>query len=159
MKQSVKTWITFGITSGIITTLGLIVGLGSGSHMVSVVIWGILTIAVADAFSDAMGIFVSEESNKANKPKDIWNAGIETFCAKFFMALTFVVPFLFLPIFSATIISIIWGLGWLWILSYNIAKIHGQKHSRVILEHIVVGVIVIIITYFVGMLISRIFGN
>ena len=159
MKQSVKTWITFGITSGIITTLWLIVGLGSGSHMKSVVIWGILTIAVADAFSDAMGIFVSEESDKKNKRKDIWNAWLATFCAKFVVALSFLIPFLFFPILPATIISMI---RWLWGLrglSYKIAEIHQQKKSHVILEHIIVGVIVICITYFVGVWISHIFGS
>jgi len=53
---------SFGLTSGIITTLGLIVGLHSGTHSKLAVIGGILTIAMADALSDALGIHVSEES-------------------------------------------------------------------------------------------------
>ena len=69
-----------------------------------------MTIAVADAFSDAMGIFVSEESDKTNKRKDIWRAGLATFCAKLIVALSFIIPFLIFPIFTATIISGIWGL-------------------------------------------------
>lgn len=53
IKQSFKTGFSFGLTSGIITTLGLMVGLHSGTHSKLVVLGDILTIAIADAFSDA----------------------------------------------------------------------------------------------------------
>ena len=62
MEHSFRVGMSFGLTSGIITTLGLIVGLHSGTHSKLAVIGGILTIAMADAFSDALGIHVSEES-------------------------------------------------------------------------------------------------
>ncbi|MBW1983250.1 MAG: hypothetical protein JRI53_00900, partial [Deltaproteobacteria bacterium] len=51
IKRSLRKGISFGLTSGTITTLGLMVGLHSGTHSRMVVIGGILTIAVADAFS------------------------------------------------------------------------------------------------------------
>jgi VIT1/CCC1 family predicted Fe2+/Mn2+ transporter len=118
--------------------------------MKSVVIGGILIIAFSDAFSDAMGIFVAEEADKVNRKKDIWRAGLATFFAKFLVALSFVIPFLIFPLLRATIISVVWGLGGLRILSQKVAEIHKQKHSRVVLEHIIVGIVVILITYFVG---------
>ena len=62
MNHSIKVGVSFGITSGIITTLGMMVGLQSGTHSKLVVIGGVLMIAIADAFSDALGIHVSEES-------------------------------------------------------------------------------------------------
>ena len=62
MKPSYRTGLSFGLTSGIITTLGLIVGLNGSTHSKFAVIGGILTIAIADAFSDALGIHVSQES-------------------------------------------------------------------------------------------------
>ena len=65
MKISWKTGISFGLTSGVITTLGLMVGLHSGSHSRAIVIGGIMTIAIADAMSDALGIHVSEESKNS----------------------------------------------------------------------------------------------
>jgi len=49
LRHSVETGLSFGLTSGIITTLGLMVGLHSGTHSRLVVIGGILTIAIADA--------------------------------------------------------------------------------------------------------------
>ena len=59
MNRAVKTGISFGITSGIITTLGLMVGLANGTGSRLIVIGGILIIAIADSFSDALGIHVS----------------------------------------------------------------------------------------------------
>ena len=47
MKRSVKAGFSFGLTSGVITTLGLMVGLHSSTHSKLVVIGGILTIAIA----------------------------------------------------------------------------------------------------------------
>ena len=44
MKESLRTGIAFGLTSAVITTLGLMVGLHSGTHSKIVVIGGILTI-------------------------------------------------------------------------------------------------------------------
>ncbi|MBW1641510.1 MAG: VIT1/CCC1 transporter family protein, partial [Deltaproteobacteria bacterium] len=72
MKRSLRKGISFGLTSGTITTLGLMVGLHSGTHSRMVVIGGILTIAVADAFSDALGIHISAESENECSPKEIW---------------------------------------------------------------------------------------
>ena len=59
MKHSFKVGFTFGVTSGIITTLGLIVGLHSGTHSKIIILGGIIVIAIADAFSDALGIHIS----------------------------------------------------------------------------------------------------
>jgi hypothetical protein len=55
------------------TTLGLIVGLHSFFGSKLVVIGGVLTIAIADAFSDALGIHVSEEAEMVHTSKEIWN--------------------------------------------------------------------------------------
>ena len=48
MNHSLRVGFSFGLTSGLITTLGLMVGLSSGTHSKLVVIGGILTIAIAD---------------------------------------------------------------------------------------------------------------
>ena len=79
LKSSLKTGLSFGLTSGVITTLGLMVGLHSGTHSKSVVLGGILTIAVADSLSDALGIHVAEESKNHGSHRDIWEATLATF--------------------------------------------------------------------------------
>ena len=157
MKHSLKVGFCFGLTSGIITTLGLIVGLHSGTHSKIVVLGGILTIAIADAFSDALGIHVSEESEGKHTEKEIWESTIATFLSKFFFALTFIIPILLLELPEAIIVSVVWGLFILTILSFFISKNKKEKSWKSILEHLIIALIVIIIAHYVGDWISLIF--
>lgn len=157
-KHSFKIGFSFGVTSGIITTLGLIVGLHSGTHSKLVIIGGILIIAIADAFSDALGIHISEESENKHIPKEIWESTISTFISKFVFASTFLIPILLLELSTAIIISVIWGLLVLAILSFNIAREQQKKPWKIILEHITIALLVIITTHYVGDWISATFG-
>src|SRR3990170_877033 len=118
MKRAVTTGVSFGLTSGTITTLGLIVGLHAGTHSRLAVIGGILTIAVADALSDALGMHIAEESRADRTIRQIWLA---TF-ANFFMALSFIVPILVLELGSAIVLSVAWGFSIITLLSWALAR-------------------------------------
>lgn len=154
MNDSLRTGIVFGLTSAVITTLGLMVGLHSGTHSKIVVIGGILTIAIADAFSDALGIHISEEAKSTSTAKQVWGATIATFMTKFIFAVTFVVPVLIFSLFTAVIVSMVWGLSILTVLSYMIAKVQGEPSWKIIGEHLAIAVIVIVVTQRVGAWIS-----
>ena len=154
MKTAIRKGIGFGLTSGIITTLGLIMGLHASTHSASVVLGGILIIAIADAMSDAFGIHISEESSKKTSKEDIKKSTISTFLTKFVIALTFIAPVLLLDLYPAIIVSIIWGLLLISIFSYYIAKIKGKRSYKVVLEHLVVAILVVIITHYVGIFVS-----
>ena len=150
MKDSLRTGITFGLTSAVITTLGLMVGLHSGTHSKIVVLAGILTIAIADAFSDALGIHISEEAENTHTTKEIWAATISTFLAKFLFAMTFVVPVFFFTLSTAIVVGLIWGLSILTLLSYIIAKSQSEPPWKIVGEHLMIAIIVIGITHWVG---------
>ena len=156
-KHSFRIGFSFGVTSGIITTLGLIVGLHSGTHSKLVVIGGILIIAIADAFSDALGIHISEESENKHTPREIWESTISTFLSKFIFAMTFIVPVLFFKLEIAIIISVLWGLSLLILFSYYLAKEQKVKPWKVIFEHLFIALVVVLTTYYVGMWIRGIF--
>jgi VIT1/CCC1 family predicted Fe2+/Mn2+ transporter len=157
MKHSLKVGFSFGITSAVITTLGLIVGLNSSTHSTLAVMGGILMIAVADAFSDSLGIHVSEESENKHTKKEIWESTFSTFFFKFIFALTFVAPFLIFELSTGVIVSIIWGMLLLGIFSFKIAKEQKRSSLDIILEHLIIAVIVIIITNYVGNFIGKVF--
>ena len=149
MKHSLKTGFSFGLTSGIITPLGLLVGLYATGSSVAVVIAGIATIAIADSFSDALGIHISEESKNRHTAKEIWESTISTFLTKFFVALTFIVPVIVLPLSTAVLAGIFWGLSLLAIFSFYIAK--EQKNAwKVVGEHLIIAIVVIVITFYTG---------
>ncbi|MEA2075152.1 MAG: hypothetical protein U9O85_05405 [Euryarchaeota archaeon] len=150
MRHSWKVGFSFGLTSGIITTLGLMVGLHSGTHSKLVVIGGVLTIAIADAFSDALGIHISEESENKHTAKEIWESTIATFLSKFVFALTFIVPIMLFQLSTAIIVSVVWGLSLLGLFSFYIAKEQKVKSWKVVMEHLIIASVVILTTHYVG---------
>ena len=150
MKDSLRKGFGFGLTSGIITTLGMIVGLHSSTHSKIVVIGGILVIAVADAFSDAMGIHLSEEFEGKHSTKEIWESTFSTFASKLVFALTFILPVWFLQLFTAIVVSVVWGLCIITIFSFYLAKQQRVNPHRIILEHLIIAILVIAITHQIG---------
>ena len=163
MKHSFKVGFSFGFTSGIITTLGLMIGLNSITHSSTnaklVVVGGILTIAIADSLSDAMGIHVSEESENRHTTKEIWEATLSTFFCKFIVASSFIIPILLCKeLRTAVIISVVWGLFLLSFFSFRIAQEQNAKSWRVVLEHLIIAVAVIVIAHYVGCWIGATFG-
>jgi vacuolar iron transporter family protein len=156
-SHSLKTGLSFGLTSGVITTLGLMIGLSAGTESKIVVIGGILTIAVADAFSDALGIHLSEESEGVHTEKEIWFSTLATFLAKFIFTLTFLVPVLIFQLNQAIIISIVWGIILLLIASFYLAREQKKRPASIIVEHVLIAVVVIFLTYFLGRWINNIF--
>lgn len=155
MNHSNKKGFSFGLTSGVITTLGLMVGLHSSTHSALAVIGGVFTIAVADAFSDAFGVHVSEEAESQHTPKEIWQATLATFLSKFIFALTFAVPVLLWPLGIAIVINIAWGLLLIGAFSFYLAKKQETNPWQVVGEHLLIAAVVIAITHYVGDLIGK----
>ncbi len=158
MNTAWKTGISFGFTSGVITTLGLMVGLHSGTHSRAIVIGGILTIAIADAMSDALGIHISEESKNSGPTRQIWEATLATFTAKFLVSLTFVVPVMFGLLEYAIVMSVMWGLFLLTVLSFFVARAQGIAPWKVISEHLFIALCVIVLTHVIGDWVNRMVG-
>ncbi len=155
MKRSIKKGFGFGVTSGVITTLGLMVGLNSSTHSKQAILAGILVIAIADALSDAFGIHVSEESANKSK-KEIWESTFATLSSKFLTAIIFVIPVIFFELKFAVMMNIAIGLFLISSFSYYISE---KKHrASAILEHILISLLVIILTDFIGSKIPLLFG-
>lgn len=159
MRSSIKTGLSFGLTSGVITTLGLMIGLYAGTQSKLAVLGGILTIAIADAFSDALGIHIAEESKKGSDHNHVWFATIATFVSKFLFALTFIIPVLIFELRDAVVVGLIWAVLAISFLSFKIAKSKAEKPHRVIAEHLFISVLVVVSTYYVGHFISLYFNR
>ncbi len=86
----------------------MLIGLYSISDSKTVVIGGIISIAIADSVSDALGIHLSEESQEDVPHKYIWQATIFTFLTKFLFAVSFLFPILLFNLQTAVLISLIW---------------------------------------------------
>lgn len=157
MKIITQKGFSFGFSSGIITTLGLMVGLFASTSSKLVVLGGILTIAVADAFSDALSIHMSEEIQGKQTHKKIWYSTLMAFIAKLIFAMIFVIPILIFDLTLAIVINISIGLTLLSLFNLVIAQKTKRTAWKVIFEHLLITVIVISLTSIIGLLISKYF--
>jgi len=87
----------------------------------------------------------------------VWVETISTFFSKLIVAASFLIPFLLLPLRLATIIAVAWGLLILIIANIIIAKIRTENPLKLIGEHVLIAIVVLIITYLVGHLLSTLF--
>lgn len=157
MKRATFAGLSFGLTSGVITTLGLLVGLSSATHSKLAVIGGVITIAFADALSDSLGIHISEEAGNKINHNQIWHSTFAAFFSKFILGLSFVIPLILFSLEIATIIGIIYGSIILIFLSYFISKRNKTNPFKVIAEHLSIAIFVIIASYFLGKLVGSLF--
>lgn len=145
-----RTGLFFGATSGVITTVGLLTGLNAGTKSLAAVLGGILVIAVADALSDALGIHLAEEANPDTTAGHVWAATISTFVTKFVFAGSFAVPLLLLPLQTAVVASILWGMLVIAVLSFFLARSQGERVLPVVLEHLGIGILVVVLSQLIG---------
>jgi len=157
-NKGARTGIFFGATSGAITTIGLMVGLHAGTESLIAVLGGILVVAVADAMSDAMGIHLAQEADPDSTSDHIWAATFWTFGTKLVVALTFALPLLWLPLQTAVIVSVSWGLLVITFLSVFIARIQRVNSLPVITEHLAIAILVVAVSYFIGTWVRSTFG-
>lgn len=157
MFRSLKVGMGFGLTSATITTLGLIIGLESSTSSKLAIIGGILTIAIADSCSDALGVHIAKEAEGNFSNIEVWQATFFTFLFKAVFACSFLIPILLLPLHTAIITALIWGTVILLFQSYELAKSEKVNPLGVIREHLLIATFVMIATHFAGIWISNTF--
>ena len=155
MIKGFKVGFGFGLASAVITTLGLMVGLIASTGSKLAVIGGILMIAIADSFADALGVHIAKESEGNFSSREIWQATFFTFLFKMVFAASFLIPVILLPIYNAIYVSLVWGAIVLIFQSYQLSKNNKSKMSLVIIEHLTIAVLVVILTFYVGGLIAK----
>ncbi len=150
MKKGVRRGLFFGTASGVITTLGLIIGLYAGTDSLIAVIGGIVIIAVSDSLSDAFGIHLAEESQPGASKLGVWLATLTTLVTKFVVALSFVVPLLLFPLATGVLVALLWGVVILTALSVEVARLQQAPVLPVVAEHLGIGLLVMVLSWFAG---------
>jgi len=161
MKKAWMKGLGFGLTSGIITTLGMMVGLNASTHSRVAVLGGILLIAIGDSLSDAMAVHVSEEAvrEKGEGLRGVWISTLSTLIFKVLFASIFVIPVLLLPLEMAIFVSIVIGILLISLFSYIFAIKQNVRPIHVVFEHLVITCLVILLTYLVGTFVNNYFGG
>lgn len=154
MKTSVKKGVGFGITSGVITTVGMVVALYFLSGDKVVITGAILSIAIADSVSDALGIHISEESDKTKDKKHIWGATLWTFFSKFLITISFLFPIFLFQLEVAIYASLLWGYFLLTTISIKIARDRGENIFNTVTEHVLAMSVVIVVIFLTEKILS-----
>lgn len=157
-NKGARTGIFFGATSGVITTLGLIVGLNAGTQSMVAVLGGILVVAVADAMSDALGIHIAQEADPDSTENHVWAATFWTFFTKLIVALSFALPLLWLPLQLAVAVAVSWGLLVITLLSAFLARMQRVAALPIITEHLVIAIVVVTISHYIGVWVNSAFA-
>jgi len=108
--------------------------------------------------SDALGIHMAQEADPESSSAHIWTATFSTFLTKLFVALTFALPLIFLPLGVAVIVSVGWGLIVIVLLSYYLANAQKVPVIPVVVEHLAIAVVVVILAHFIGVWVQSVFS-
>lgn len=155
--------LSFGLTTSVITCLGLISGLVAATGEKLVVIAGVLVAAIANGLADAISIHTTEEAElERGKPKhsrkEVWFAALFTFLSATGFALTFLVPIMLLPLQHVLLGATCWGIILLVILNFYIAKLRGEEPSKLIAEHVSLALAVVLISHWLGSFVQKMLG-
>ena len=153
------TGISFGLTTAVITSLGMIVGMHSATSSKLAVVAGIVVMAIADGLSDAVGLHTAEEAEVENgrrkhTSKEIWLTTLFAFLSVSGFTLTFAIPILLFSLETAVFLAIAWGMLLLILLNFYIAKIRKENPTKLISEHILLAIFVVIVSHVVGSLVA-----
>lgn len=152
--------IIFGIADSLVSTVGLLSGIDVSGTARSVIILTGVVYAFVEAFSMAVGSFLSEESAEEYESKSEvtdnrpYVAGIIMFVSFVLAAFIPIIPYLFLSTSTALWLSIALSLAALFIAGLIIARvseIHMVKHA---VKMVILGGAAIIIGVIVGKVIN-----
>ncbi len=142
--------VSFGSTAGIVTSLGLIVGLSAASTSRSMVIGSLLIVALADNLTDSLGVHIYQESEELAE-REALHVTIANFLTRLIVSLSFIGLVLVLPSPLSLWVSLLWGLWLLSILSYLLARERHADAFGEIIKHCGVALLVIALSLLVGM--------
>lgn len=148
------TGFAFGATAAIMTSMALIVGLGSANSGKTGIVGGLLIIAIADNLSDTMGIHIYEECR--GEATTAVRTSVSNYFTRLFVACSFVALVLVLPLGPARWVSVAWGAFLLSALTYLIAKSRSVKPVPEVAKHLFVAAAVVVLSQLIGSLIAKV---
>jgi hypothetical protein len=145
---------SFGATSAVITSLAIIISLSNVVNAKISIITALLVIAIADNISDSFGIHIYQESQLVHA-KEVKRTTLYNFLARLLVVSILILFIAVLPIDFAVILSIVFGLSIIVVISYFISKHQRVDHYSAIVEHLALTALVIVGSLFLRTFISQ----
>ena len=145
--------VSFGTTSAILTSTGLIIGFSAAGLAKSAIIAGLLIVCLTDNLTDALSIHIFQES-ELEEQSTVFRTTLINFAARLAISLSFVALTLYLTGLPLLLIAVAWGGSLLSGLTWLIARSRGTEVPVEILRHLAVAVLVIAVSRAIGELIN-----
>ena len=142
--------LSFGITSGIMTSMGILVGMTSANSGKFSIIAAISVIGAADSLSDSFGIYLSKLAERGCSKKKAIRSAVSTLVGKAGFALTLILVILFFPPDISLEIGICWGLLLLTLFNTELAIVSQESVPKALFQNISLAIAIILISYVVG---------
>ena len=151
MTQLTK--LSYGGTAAIVTSMGIIVGMGAATNSRATVVVSLLLVAVADNLTDSLAIHVYQESEKL-EARQAFRSTVTNFLTRFLVAAGFALMVVMIPPPYLMMTAIPWGMLLLGALTYFIARARGAAPVTEIAKHLGAAVVVIAVSKIIGKWIS-----
>jgi adenylate cyclase class IV len=150
--------LAFGITSGILTTVGVLIGVNSASGDRLAVIASVVAIAVADSWSDAFGMYTARVTERGSSRAAALRYAAGTLLGKLVMPLTFLLPIALLPLGVAVIVDLVWGAVVLALLSLERALVGQLSPVRQVAVTLGLAALIVTLSSLAGSLVRQLVG-
>ena len=150
--------LSFGGTSAIVTSMGLIVGLNAAALSKSAVFGSLLIVAIADNLTDSLSVHIYQESERMAE-KRAFRTTMANFLTRLCVSLTFALILLAVPTPLSVYLSLAWGFFLLAGLTLLVARTRGVQAAPEISKHVCVAILVIAVSKAIGMASLAITGS
>lgn len=140
---------SFGSTAAIVAGMALVAGLDAAALPKPAIVSSLLIVAIADNLTDSLSIHVYQESERL-EPARAFLATLTNFGARLAVSLSFVLIVALMPLRSAVVASVVWGLLLLAALSWMIARQRRVRALPEVVKHLLVAVAVIFLSKLLG---------
>lgn len=149
--------LSFGGTSAIVTSMGLIVGLNAAAVSRSAVFGSLLIVAIADNLADSLSVHIYQESERMAERRALRTTAAN-FVTRLCVSLTFAAILLAVPAPVSVYLSLAWGFLILSGLSILVARARGIRAVPEVLTHVCVAIVVIVVSRVLGVISLAITG-
>jgi len=157
-NDDLRQGIFFGVNSGVITTTGVLAGISQTSITPIYLIITIMSLAISDSASEAMGLFVSKKAEDLNdRTNGPLLSMISLSTTKFVIVSSFLLPLLFtksLKYYKNLMWPLMWGLLILSFLDYNLSNQRNENFLTFYIPHVLVLVFVVFCSKYFGKVIN-----
>jgi VIT1/CCC1 family predicted Fe2+/Mn2+ transporter len=143
------TRLSYGGTAAIVTSMGLIVGLGAAGDKRAAIVVSLILVAVADNLTDSIAIHVYQESEKLES-RQAFGSTITNFLTRILVSSSFVALAILLPLPYVMVGAVVWGMLLLGVLTYFVARERGAAPGIEIVKHLASAIVVIGVSRAIG---------